>query len=114
LAGKQADTDPLTNFPPGYSVAQGFNAANCFVPRNARQGETWVDARDRGRIGVADAAGFDPDSDLSRGGDRERALDQIKNAGRGYFNRFVGVCHLSSPDECLSTNQGPHTKRTIS
>jgi hypothetical protein len=38
-----------------HRVAQGFNAANYFMPRNARQSQTRVCARDRGRIGVTDS-----------------------------------------------------------
>jgi hypothetical protein len=37
FSGNEADTDPLADFPFGYSAAQRFNAANYFVPGNARQ-----------------------------------------------------------------------------
>jgi hypothetical protein len=37
FSGNEADTNPLTDFPSGHSVAQGFNAANHFVSRNTRQ-----------------------------------------------------------------------------
>ena len=32
LAAEEPDTDPLTDFPFGHSAAQGFNAANYFMP----------------------------------------------------------------------------------
>ena len=53
FAAEKADTDPLTDFPSGHSTAQGFNAANHFMPRNARQIQTRVGAGDRGGISVA-------------------------------------------------------------
>src|SRR5438128_4579537 len=40
FAAEEADTDPLTDFPFGHSVAQGVNAANDFMARNARQMQT--------------------------------------------------------------------------
>jgi hypothetical protein len=64
--GNQADTDTLTDFPSGHPVTQGFNAANYFMPRNARQSQTREDARDRGHIGVADSAYFHPNPNLTR------------------------------------------------
>ena len=66
FAAEEADTNPLTDFPSGHSAAQGFNAAHDFMPRNARQIQTRVDARDRGRIGVTDSACFHPNPNLSR------------------------------------------------
>jgi hypothetical protein len=47
FATEEADTYPLTDFPFGHSAAQGFNAANYFMPRNARQIQTRVGAGDR-------------------------------------------------------------------
>src|SRR4029077_13299194 len=66
FAADQADTNPLTDFPLGHSAAQGFNAANDFMPRNARQSQTRVGARDRGHIGVKDSACFHPNPNLAR------------------------------------------------
>jgi hypothetical protein len=37
LSGNEADTNPLTDSPSRHSVAQGFNAADNFMPRNTRQ-----------------------------------------------------------------------------
>jgi hypothetical protein len=65
FAGDQADTDPLTDFPPGHACTQRFNAANNFVPRNARQSQTRVNARDRGRIRVTDSTCFHPNPNLT-------------------------------------------------
>src|SRR6266850_8370683 len=66
FASDQADTDPLTDFPFGHSVAQGFDAANDFMPRNARQFQTRIDAGDRGRIGVTDSTCFHANANLTR------------------------------------------------
>jgi hypothetical protein len=65
LSGNEADTNSLTNFPSGRSAAEGFNAANHFMPRNAWQTQTRVDAGDRGRIGVTDSACFHPNPNLT-------------------------------------------------
>jgi hypothetical protein len=105
FAAEEADTDPLTDFPSGHTAAQRFNATNHFMPRNAWQSQTRVGARDRGRIGVTDSACFDPNPDLSRSGTRDGPRDQVKNAGRGYLNSFVRVCHLMpSPCDLVSTS----------
>jgi hypothetical protein len=37
FATEETDTDPFTDLPSGYSAAQGFNAANDFMPGNPRQ-----------------------------------------------------------------------------
>ena len=65
FAAEEADTDPLTDFPSGHAAAQGFNATNDFMPRNARQSQTRVDAGDRGRIGVTDSTCFHPNPNLT-------------------------------------------------
>jgi len=44
FSGNETDADPLTDFPSGYSAAQGINAANDFMSRNARQSQARVDA----------------------------------------------------------------------
>jgi hypothetical protein len=36
FSGNEADTNPLTDFPSGYSATDGINAANHFMARNAR------------------------------------------------------------------------------
>src|SRR5262249_19661047 len=61
----QADTNTLTDFPFGRSAAQGLNAANYFMPRNARQSKTRIGALDSGRVGVANAASFHPNPNLT-------------------------------------------------
>jgi hypothetical protein len=65
IATDQADPDTLTDFPFGHACTQRFNAANDFVPRNARQSQTRVDAHDRGGIGVTNSASFHPNPNLA-------------------------------------------------
>jgi hypothetical protein len=79
-AAEEADTDPLTDFPFGHPVAQGVNAANYFMPRNARQIQTRVDAGDRGRIGVTDSTCFHPNPDLPRSRLRDGPFYNSKRA----------------------------------
>ena len=65
FSGNQANTNPLTDFPPGHTCTQRFNATHHFMPRNARQTQTRVAARDRGGIGVTDSACFHSNPNLS-------------------------------------------------
>src|SRR5262245_14369191 len=65
LPSDQADTNSLTDFPPGYSRAQRLNATNHFMPRNARQSQARVGAGDRGRVGVTDSACFHSNPNLA-------------------------------------------------
>ena len=74
FAGNETDTNSLTDFPLGHSAAQGFNAANDFVPRNARQSQARVGARDRGHIGVTDSACFYPNPNLTCARLRDRSF----------------------------------------
>jgi hypothetical protein len=94
LTAEEADANPLTGFPSGHSAAQCLNAANDFMPRNARQLQTRVDARDRGRIGVTDSAGFHADANLTGSRFRNRPLHYAKNARSRDFDCFVCVFHL--------------------
>ncbi len=66
FTAEKADTDALTDFPFGHSAAQCFNAANNFMPRNPWQLQSRVYARNRGRIGVTDSAGFHANPNLTR------------------------------------------------
>jgi hypothetical protein len=59
FAAKEADTDPLTDFPSRRSAAAyRVNATNHFMPGNAREFQTRVDTGDRGGIGVTDSTCF--------------------------------------------------------
>jgi hypothetical protein len=89
LAAEESDTDPLTDFPPGHSTAQGFDASGDFMPGNARQLQTRVGARDRGGIGVTDSAGFHPNPNLTRSGLGDRPIHDSKHARFGDFHCFV-------------------------
>ena len=95
FAAEEADTNPLTDFPSGHSAAQGFNAAHDFMPRNARQSQTRVDARDRGRIGVTDSACFHPNPNLTRSRLGDWPFHYSKHAGFGDFHCFVCVSHVN-------------------
>jgi hypothetical protein len=66
FSGNETDTNPLTDFPSGYSAAKGFDAANYFVPRNARQCQPLVGARNRGGIRVANSTRFHSKPNLTR------------------------------------------------
>jgi hypothetical protein len=95
FAAEKADTDPLTDFPFGHSAAQGLNAANYFMPRNPWQLQSRVYARDRGRIGVTDSAGFHANANLTGSRLRNRPFDYAKRAGCRDFHCFVRAFHLS-------------------
>jgi hypothetical protein len=95
FSGNQADTNPLPDLPSGHSFAQGFNAANHFVPRNARQTQTRVDASDRGRIGVTDSACFDPNPDLTHSRLGDLPFHYPKHTRLMYFYCFICVFHVN-------------------
>jgi hypothetical protein len=82
FAAEEADTDPLTDCPSRHSAAYGVNAPNNFVPRNARQSQTRVHARDRGSIGVTDSTCFYAHSNLTGARFGYGALDDAKTAWR--------------------------------
>jgi hypothetical protein len=94
FAGDQADTDPLADSPFRHSAAQGFNAANYFMSRNARESQTRVDAGDRRRIGVTDSTCFYPDPNLTGSRFSHSPFHDSKHVGCGDFHRFVCVSHL--------------------
>jgi hypothetical protein len=81
FAGDQADTNPLTDLPSRHPAAQGVDAANYFMPRNARQSQTRVDSHHRGRIGVTDSACFHPNANLACSGLGDWPFHYAKNAG---------------------------------
>ena len=117
LATEEADTDPLTDFPSGYSAAQSIDATDNLMSRNARQSQTRVGARDRGRIGVTDSACFHPNANLSCRGRGERPLDDLQRARFGHFHRRVGARHGRPPrnsDTCFTPALSTHSVGAIS
>jgi hypothetical protein len=94
FSGNQSDTDPLTDFPFGHSAGQGFDAADDFMSRNARQSQAGVSTRNRGRIGVTDSTCFHPNPNLARPGFRNCSLNYAKAAWCRDFDCFVCFCHL--------------------
>jgi hypothetical protein len=97
FTAEKADTDALTDFPFGYSAAHSLNAADDFMPRNARQLQTWVYARDRGRIGVTDSAGFHFNPNLAGSRFRNWPFHYSKHAGCRDFHCFVRLFHFHLP-----------------
>jgi hypothetical protein len=93
FAADQADTDTLADFPSRHSGAQGFNAANDFMTRNARQSQTRIDARDRGGIGVTDSTCFHPNPNLTRSRLSDWPFHHAKFARCRDFYRFVCAFH---------------------
>ncbi len=91
---EESDANPFTDLPSGYSAAQGFNAADNFMPWDARQFQTRVHARDRGGIGVTDSACFHPNSNLTRSRLSHWPFHYSKHAGCGDFHCFVCGFHL--------------------
>jgi hypothetical protein len=80
FTAEEADTDTLTDFPFGHSAAQCLNAANYFMPRNARQSQARVATRDRGCIGVTDSACFHENPNLTCSRFREWPFHYSKDA----------------------------------
>jgi hypothetical protein len=80
LAGEEADTDSLTDFPSGYRAAKGFNVANYFVSRNTRQCEAGIGSCHCGRIAVTDSACLHANPNLTRPGLGDWTFYYSKNA----------------------------------
>ena len=97
FTAEEADAYALTHFPFRDAGAEGFDAADDFVARNARELQTRVGASYGGGVGVADAAGFDADANLAGAGFGDGALDYAKNVGCGDFYSFVGAFQFSAP-----------------
>ena len=93
FAAEEADADPLADFPSGHSAAQGFDAADDFMARDARQLQPRVGAADRGCIGVANATGFYSNPNLTRSRLRDWPFGCSKHARRGHFHCLVGASH---------------------
>jgi hypothetical protein len=93
----------LTDFPFGYSAAQGFNAANHFMARNTRQTQTGVDSDHRGRIGVTDSTCFNPNPDLTRSGLGDRRSTTRSTPGEETSTAlYVAlVCGCLSWESCV-------------
>jgi hypothetical protein len=97
FTAEKADTDALTDFPFGRPTAQGLNATNYFMPGNPWQFQSRVYARDRGRIGVTDSAGFHANSNLTGSRFRNWPFHYSEHAGRRDFYCFVRVFHFRVP-----------------
>ena len=93
FAAEEADTDPVTDLPPGHAVAQGVDASDDFMPGNARQLQTRVDAGNNGGIGVTDPAGFHANPDLTHSWLRDCPFHHSKRAGCGDLHRLVCAGH---------------------
>jgi hypothetical protein len=91
----EADANPLTDFPSGYSAAQAFDAAHYFMPGNARQLQPRVNASDGGCVGVTDSACFHPNPNLSRSRLGDFPFHNSKRARGGDFHCSVCACHLN-------------------
>src|SRR6267378_1581264 len=74
FAAEKADAYALTNFPFGDAGAEGFDAADYFVARDARELQAGVGAGYCGGVSVADAAGFYADANLAGCGLGDGAL----------------------------------------
>src|SRR5882762_214132 len=97
FTAEEADTDPLTDFPFGHSAAQCLNMANDFMPRNARQLQSRVYARDRGCIGVTNSTCLYPNPNLTCSRLGHLPFRYSKRARCGDFHCFVCAFHLYVP-----------------
>jgi hypothetical protein len=94
FAAEEANAHALTGFPSGHSTAQCVNAAHDFMARNAGQLQTRVGARDRGRIGMTNPAGFHANANLTCSRLRHWAFHYSKHAWFGDFDCFVCFLYL--------------------
>src|SRR6266853_486176 len=97
FTAEKADAYALTDFPLGDSGAEGFDAADYFVAGNARELQAGIGAGYGGGVGVADAAGFDSDANLTGAGLGDGAFHYFEDIWRGDFYCFVGTFQFSAP-----------------
>ena len=83
VAAEPADPDALADLPGDHALADGLDPPGDLVPGHARVRDTRYRALDREGVGVADAAGLDPDEHLAAGGSRDLALGELQSLARG-------------------------------
>jgi hypothetical protein len=89
MATVPSDSNALAGFPVGNVSADGVDAASNFVSRDAWILDAWPIAFLYQRIAVADAAGFDFNSDLAAAGLRNISFDEFEiTAGFADLDNF--------------------------
>src|SRR5262249_33910087 len=89
FAAEEADTDAFTDRPLGDAAADGIDAAHDLMARHPWELQTRIGTAHCGGIGVTDAAGLHPNSDLADRGLRNGPFDDLQFAGFGDLNRSV-------------------------
>src|SRR4051812_10843294 len=93
-----ADAHALAGFPLRYVSADGVDEAGNFVARDTRVGQAGEVPFVRERIGMADAAGLDPDSHRASRWIDEFALNEFQLAGLGDLDGAIRFsCHDAAP-----------------
>jgi hypothetical protein len=97
MAAEETDADALANFPTLHASAERVDCPDDFMTGYARKGDAWHEAIDGERVGMADAAGFDPKADPASRRINERTLHELhfsrrsdlKGAISGHRGRFL-------------------------
>ena len=77
MASHKSDARPLSCFPALHAWPYGFDFSDHFMAGNARVSQSGKTTFNRQRIGVANATGLNPDSDLPKGGLNNWSLDKF-------------------------------------
>jgi hypothetical protein len=92
VAGEQADSDTLSDFPTRDACAERVDSANDFMTGHARKGHAGHQAVNGVRVGVADAAGFDAKANPARARVGERPFYEFHFSRRRDLNGTIS-CH---------------------
>jgi hypothetical protein len=91
---EKADADSLSDAPLRDTRANRFDAPCHLVPRHSRKTQTWKLTLDGERVGMTNAASFNPDQNLSFVGLGYRSFNDLKITGRRDFDCFECFCHF--------------------
>jgi hypothetical protein len=97
MASHQTHANALVFFPTFDTWPYRFDRSDNLMARNAGISYSGKSIFDRKRIGVANAAGFDPDSDLTKSGLDNRLLDDLEFAGIRHLHCLIFLTHRFSP-----------------
>ncbi len=84
----------LSFFPALHARPNGFDFSDHFMAGNARESEPGKTTFHRQSIGVTNATGLDPDSDLPKGRLDNCSLNDFQLARFRYLHCFIGPAHV--------------------
>src|SRR3989442_3392016 len=93
MATHKTHAHPLSFFPAPHTGSYGFDVPDHFMAGHARESESGKTAFNRKSVAVANAAGLDTDSNLTKGRLDNFSLNDFQLARFRYLHRFIGSIH---------------------